>query len=185
MATQPNVHSVQFYDTHDALIDRLSGIVCSGLLIGNSVLIVATQQHRDQLLRALGRLEVDVRKFARDYRFSMRDAQETLSLFMTDGMPDPRLFRATIGQLLTDSKRMAQSKDRGLTVFGEMVSLLWEQGNKLGALALERLWNESLNESAFHLHCAYPRWLFGQDESGMRNICESHSHILNAMGPAA
>ena len=63
-------------------------------------------------------------------------------------------------------------------VAGEMVSVLWEQGNKTGALALERLWNELPNERAFHLHCAYPRAIFSQDDSGFANICDTHSHVL-------
>src|SRR5438128_2169854 len=68
--------------------------------------------------------------------------------------------------------------DRGLVVFGEMVSVLWNEGNRVGALALEHLWNEVLKQQAFQLHCAYPRTLFVGDEAGIFNICESHSQIL-------
>lgn len=169
------VHSVQFYDTHDALIDRLAGIVCSGLLIGNSILIIANEQHRNQLLRTLDRLELNVRKSAHKRRFSMCDCKETLSLFMRNDMPDAELFRATVGQWVIES----ESKDRGLTVFGEMVAALWAEGNKAGAIALERCWHDTLKENAFHLHCAYPRSLFLENESDSLNICEVHLHILN------
>ncbi len=179
----PAVHSVHFYETHEALIDRLCSVVSSGLLIGNSVLIVATKPHREQLVSALARLEVDTRKYARDDRFAMCDAQEVLSAFMVDGFPDPKLFLKSVGKLVAEAKMAAGSKDQGLTVFGEMVSVLWEKGNKQGALALERMWNDLLNEKAFHLHCAYPRDLFGQDGAGILNICESHSHILGILAP--
>lgn len=181
----PAVHSVQFYDTHDALIDRLCGIACSGLLIGNSVLIVATEEHRTQLTKALVRLEVDVRSFAREQRFVMCDAEETLAQFMVDGFPDSELFTASVGKLLIEAKKAASPSNPGLTVFGEMVAVLWEQGNQPGALALERLWNDVLQDRAFHLHCAYPRSLFAQNETGMLNICETHSHVLGMVAPAA
>ena len=179
--TVPSVHSVHFYESHEALIDRLCGVVSSGLLNGNSVLIVATKTHREQLVSALGRLEVDVRKYSREDRFTMYDAQELLSQFMVDGLPDPDLFMDLLGNLVSHAKR---SKDQGLTVFGEMVSVLWQKRNKQGALALEKMWNDLLNKKAFHLHCAYPRALFAHDQVGMRNVCESHSHILEALAPA-
>ena len=178
-----SVHSVQFYDTDQALIDRLCGVVSSALLVGNSVLIVATKDHRELLTKALQRLEVNVRNYAREERFTMCDADEMLSKFMVKGMPDPKLFLSTVGQLLLEVKKAARSKDLGLTVFGEMVAVLWDKGNKAGALALESLWNDLLNERAFHLHCAYPRSLFSQDEPGMLNVCESHTHVAGLMNP--
>src|SRR4051812_30206112 len=184
MSSAPSVHSVQFYDSHEALIDRLCGIASSGLLVGNSILIVATEQHREQLIAALYRLEVDVRDYARQGRFIMCDAAELLGEFMEDGLPDPQLFAAAVGELLSDAKKSARSKDQGLVVFGEMVSVLWDEGNRVGALALERLWNELLNQCAFHLHCAYPRTLFSKDEAGIFNICESHSHVVGVIAPA-
>src|SRR4051812_22024688 len=87
MSSTPSVHSVQFYDSHEALIDRLCGIASSGLLVGNSILIVATEQHREQLIAALYKLEVDVRDYAREGRFIMCDAEELLVEFMVDGCP--------------------------------------------------------------------------------------------------
>jgi DcmR-like sensory protein len=176
----PPVHSVQFYDTHEALIDRLCGIVCSGLLIGNSILIIATEDHRNQLLTALHRLEVDVRRYAREERFTMCDAEGLLSKFMVGDVIDQKRFVSCVGELLSHSKDAARSKEQGFTVFGEMVSVLWEQGNKPGALELERLWNELLNEKAFHLHCAYPRAIFADNDSGFLNVCATHSHVVTA-----
>lgn len=113
----------------------------------------------------------------------MCDAEEMLSTFMVKGAPDRELFLIFVGKLLLNSKKVARSKDKGLVVFGEMVAVLWAAGNKRGALALERLWNDLLHERAFHLHCAYARALFGEDEAGIRNVCESHSHVLGAISP--
>lgn len=174
----PSVHSVHFYDADEALIDRLCGVVSSGLLIGNSVVIVATEEHRQQLIKALQRLEVNVRSYAREERFTMCDADEMLAQFMVKGRPDAELFHSSLGQLLINAKKAARGKDQRLTIFGEMVAVLWDQGNKTGALELETLWNDFLKGKAFHLHCAYPRVLFADDETGIQNICESHSHVM-------
>jgi len=178
MSSGASVHSVQFYDSHEALIDRLCGVVSSGLLVGDSVLIVATEQHREQLIAALRELKVDALYFAQENRFIMCDAEELLAEFMLEGLPDPKLFQSSVGKLLEESSPGSGEENRGLVVFGEMVSLLWDEGNRVGALALEHLWNEALKEQAFHLHCAYPRTLFIGDEAGIFNICESHSQIL-------
>lgn len=173
-----NVHSVHFYGNDEALISRLCGVVCSGLLVGNSVLLVATSEHRDQLVSCLERLEVDVRQHAREGQFSMFDAEELLSTFMVNHVPHPKLFLASVGNVLAEAKKAARSKDQGLTVFGEMVAVLWQQGNKTAALALEKLWNDLLNDRAFHLHCAYPQSLLENDLEGMRGITEVHSHVV-------
>jgi MEDS: MEthanogen/methylotroph, DcmR Sensory domain len=184
MAASARVHSVHFYDTNKALIDRLCGIVSSGLNVGNAILIVATADHRDQLVQALEENGIDVQAHIAEDRFNMCDAEEMLSQFMVRGLPDPALFSASVGRLLLNAKKAARSKEQGLVVFGEMVAVLWSEGNQAGAIAVERLWNDLLNERAFHLHCAYPRALFSQDEAGMVNICDSHSHVVGALAGA-
>lgn len=176
----PIVHSVHIYDEHSALVKRLCGIVSSGLKVGNSVLIVATPSHRNALVKELTDADVEVREHAREGRFTMYDAEETLATFMVNGCPDRVRFDQSVGKLLSEAREKARSKDRGLTVFGEMVAVLWEQGNKEAALQLENLWNDLLNERAFHLHCAYPRWNFVNpaDEAGMAAVCHTHSHVF-------
>lgn len=183
-ALAPAIHSVQFYDTDEELVHRLCGVVRSGLLIGNSVLIVATSAHREQLVKALKRIDVDIRTYAREGRFTMCDAEGMLCRFMVNELPDRKLFLASMGELLLEAKKAACSKDQALVVFGEIVAVLWKDGNKAAALALELLWNELLNERAFHLHCAYPRAAFCEDEAGILNVCESHSHVLGVLNPS-
>lgn len=180
MSNAPVIHSVHFYEDHSALIERLCGISASGLRSGNSVLIVATAAHRLQLVKELKDSGVDVRSAARERRFIMLDANETLTTFMVAGVPDAGLFHQSIGELLSESRKSALNKNQGITVFGEMVAVLWDQGKREAALKLEQLWNDALNQSVFHLHCAYPRALFQGEDSGMDSICHSHSHVLVA-----
>jgi len=176
----PLVHSVHFYENQSALIERLCGISSSALRTGNSVLIVATAAHRLELVKQLKEAGVDVRSLAREGRFIMFDAKETLQTFMVDGFPNAELFEKSVGTILSESRKKALGKDQGLTVFGEMVAVLWDEGNREGAIALEELWNQVLNDRTFHLHCAYPRRFFQDGESGMDSICQTHSHVLVA-----
>ena len=169
------VHSVHFYDHDIALIKRLSSIVGAAIGVGNSVLIVATPEHR----RALGN-PMGLKKLG---RWTCRDAQQALGKFMRADAPDPDLFRNSVGQWVRAARQAAWNQEKGLTVFGEMVALLWSQGNKEGALKLETLWNELLSNRSFHLHCAYPRSLFGRgdDAHGFRLICNEHSHVIGEL----
>lgn len=173
----PPVHSVHVYEQEMDLITRLCAIVSTSLRLGDAVLIVATQNHRHQLVSELEKAGIDVRTSARDGRYIMLDAAETLSTFMLDGSPDPIRFSASVGTVLEDARARAKSKNQGLTVFGEMVAVLWDGGQKEAALALEDIWNSALAGSTFHLHCAYPRAVFS-DPTELRSVCEVHSHVL-------
>jgi hypothetical protein len=171
----PVVHSVHFYETDEALMQRLGSIVLSGFQAGVSALLVMTDEHATQFLAFLKRRGVDPLREERNGRLFLVSAEATLARFMRDGMPDADLFMQNVGGLVKTA--CAASERAGLTAFGEMVAVLWEQGNKVGALALEMLWNDLLEEESFHLHCAYPKSLFrtakSQEELG--SICDYHS----------
>lgn len=174
----PAVHSVQFYEDDEALIRRLQSIVKTSLDSGSSALIVATQEHRHQLVSALR--ESGVNPVKSGQRLQMLDARETLDKFMVHGRPNRQRFMASVGKLLSRATEAAVNQHRGLMVFGEMVAVLWSDSNRLGALELERLWNELLHEGTFHLHCAYPRWTLdgNHNDLTMKSICDEHSAVL-------
>jgi hypothetical protein len=173
----PAIHSVHIYEEASSLILRLCGIVGSSLRRGNAAIIVATADHRNRLVKGLRETGIDVRAKARAGRFIMVDAKEMLSTFMVNDAPDRELFQFSLGELLTKAGPTAGSKPRGLTVFGEMVAVLWEEGNREAALHLEELWNEALSDRAFHLHCAYPRSGFVNDLDE-HAVCSRHSHTI-------
>jgi len=178
MSSQPPpVHTVHVYEQEVDLITRLSAIVSTSLRLGDAVLIVATQDHRHRLVSELEKAGIDVGASVRDGRYIMLDAAETLSTFMLNGSPDAARFSASVGKVLEDARARAKSKDQGLTVFGEMVAVLWDGGQKEAALALEGIWNSALADSTFNLHCAYPCTVFS-DPTELRSVCEVHSHVL-------
>ncbi len=61
-----------------------------------------------------------------------------------------------------------------------MVALLWGAGDVLGAIELERLWNELAHESSFSLFCSYrcDPALAGEHADALQHICRQHSVIL-------
>ena len=173
----PAVHSVHIYENDHALITRLCAIFATSLQLGDSALIIATADHRERLMTALKEVGVDIRACAREGRYTMLDAEQLLSTFMRDGMPDAKLFRQSIGSVLLDARRRADSRSHGLIACGEMVALLWQQGNKIAALELEELWNMAMRDVTFHLHCAYPHGAF-QAAGDIDSVHNLHTHVV-------
>jgi hypothetical protein len=60
-------------------------------------------------------------------------------------------------------------------VFGEMVALLWADGDRNGALVLEELWNDLTRRMSFPLLCAYPARFFSTDPSSILNLADISS----------
>ncbi len=93
---------------------------------------------------------------------------------MVAGIPDPVLFNATIGSIVEHAARGG----RAVRVFGEMVALLWAEGNVTGALALEALWNDMASDRRFFLLCAYPEVVLDEAPSRAVNaMCDRHSDL--------
>ena len=70
----------------------------------------------------------------------------------------------------------------GVRAFGEMVALLWAEGNHAAAIRLEGLWNELQKSHSFSLFCAYPMGELCEEKfSGAHDsICSVHSRVLPA-----
>jgi PAS domain S-box-containing protein len=101
---------------------------------------------------------------------------------MIDGLPDTTRFTALMDSLLSQLQFAGNGSQRPTAVFGEMVALLWAEGNQDAALQLEQLWNRLADTHSFHLHCAYPIDLFAShaDAESIEAICAEHSRIIPA-----
>ena len=145
-------HLVQYYEKEDFLCDRIADFMSEGLRGGAAAVLIATRAHSDGVESRFRGKGVDLPQLKATGRYHALDAQETLSRFMVNGRPDPQRFATTIGPVI----RAARGGDRRVLAFGEMVALLWAQGNRDAALRLEELWNDLARTETFALLCAYP-----------------------------
>lgn len=164
----PVDHFVFFYENEAELEREVAGYLASGLDAGNSGIVIATPEHRQALSNRLGVQERDRQSVL------FLDARETLNSLMLNGVPDATLFEANVGAIVRES--LAGST--GLTAYGEMVALLWSDGNVLGALDLEELWNTLQTHAGFSLLCAYPADNAHEASWGVPAICSSHSAVF-------
>jgi signal transduction histidine kinase len=162
-------HAVQFYEGEEYLYARASAFLAEGIASGASGLVVATDVHRRGIADALAARGIDA------VALTFADARETLTTFMRDGAPDFALFRTSIGGILDRLGPRA-------CVYGEMVDLLWRDGQRHAAIRLEELWNELAATYDFTLLCAYPMTNFGggADASLFDDVCATHASVLPA-----
>lgn len=171
-------HFVQFYETDGFLLNSLSGFIGKAIKSGDGAIVVATEAHRhglDELLQANG-LDVAGAR-ARGYYVSL-DAADTLAKLMVDGAPDPRRFNEVIGSVIAG---VTDGRSR-TSAFGEMVALLWAEGNFTAAIRLEELWNDLQKLHPFSLFCAYPMNELGGERfvEPHSSVCSVHSRVIPA-----
>jgi signal transduction histidine kinase/CheY-like chemotaxis protein len=171
-------HFVQFYDADGSLLNSLSGFIGAAINSGDGALVVATNAHReglDELLQANG---LDLISAKSRGQYISLDASETLSKFMVNGSPEPQRFTQIMGNMIE-----SVSEGRNcVRAFGEMVALLWAEGNYSAAIRLEELWNDLQKNHSFSLFCAYPMNSFSGEKSAepLSGVCSAHSRVIPA-----
>lgn len=168
-------HLVQFYERDDALINELNQYISLGLHKGEPGIVIASKVHRDELEERLKASGLDLTTASARGQYVTIDAHELLPKLMVDGAPDPQRFAELIGSRVT---QLAKGQPH-VRAFGELVALLWREGNQQAAIRLEGLWNAwQEKRPVFSLFCAYGKDDLGQ--SVLDSICEQHSRVLKA-----
>jgi hypothetical protein len=166
-------HSVYFYEDDSFLIDKVTDFAREGLLHQETVIIIATDQHRGELKTKL--TEEVIGLWAPTGRnYVTLDASETLALFMRNGWPDERLFLKVMGQISNSGAGTTRVR-----IYGEMVALLWAEGNHLAAIHLERLWNKLVEQRDCSLLCGYPSSAFQEPDKAFafQDVCACHTKV--------
>ena len=172
-------HAVRFYDNDKSLAQIVAQFLGEGLAAAHPGIVVATPAHRGAILKALAATSLDVVGLQRSGDLVFLDAKETLSLFMTEGKPKAGAFMKSMCDVI---KRVCRGRpDCTIRVYGEMVDVLWKNGQQQAAIDLEMLWNQLANMQAFSLLCGYAMGHFYKDAQ-MQDICRQHTHVVSADG---
>jgi hypothetical protein len=176
--TKPETHLVQLYGKDDRLLTmNVSRYLSEGLRRGEGLVVIATAEHRSSIACQL-RLEVGYSQAILEGRLVFLDARETLSRLLRDGQPDSDLFRSVVGS--TVSRVQERAGHSVLRAYGEMVGLLWQDGEFTAAAELETYWNSLLASSDISLFCAYPVDIFGEEfqMDKVDAVLCAHTHLL-------
>jgi signal transduction histidine kinase len=173
-------HDVQFYADDAFLLDSLVPFVGKSLEVGGAAVVVATKAHRDGLSQRLEARGIPLSLAVQQGRYISLDAAQTMAAFMKEGMPDKTLFTRVVGEVITWAAAAANSAK--VAIFGEMVALLWQQGNADAAIRLEQYWNELAETHSFSLLCGYPLAGFNREHhrDSFAKICAEHHAVIPA-----
>jgi hypothetical protein len=172
----PAEHVVQIYENDEVFLNLLEGFVSSGIAAGECVILIATAVHLSALTDRLARQGNDIAALTADDHLILLDAKETLAQFMINGWPEADLFYQVVSRII----QRAKDRNRPVRAFGEMVALLWAEGETAATVHLEILWNRFCETQSFCLLCAYPATGFTQDiNSSANTICCAHSKMIS------
>lgn len=173
-------HVIHFYAEESFLLDELSRFIGTALIGGDVAIVIATSPHREDLAKRLSARGLDLSRALQWGRYVPLDASETLARFMVNGLPDAEKFYSHLGEVIERAALAGESNSPRIFAFGEMVALLWAQGNSPGAIRLEQLWNALAKTYSFHLRCAYPISHFDKQEhaEAFQQICREHSSVI-------
>ena len=171
-------HLVQFHKDERFLLETVSRFLASGLESGERVMAITTPSHRTALTAMLERHGLD--DALASGRLAFLDARGSLAKFMVGDAPDPDLFASMFAH---EMGRVRDGDPRvRVRIFGEMVDLLWRDGNTRAAVRLEELWNEAARDHSFSLLCAYAMGSFYRegDAEQFMEVCRQHGHVFPA-----
>ena len=168
-------HVVQFYDDDRELettaFARLAGAAGSG----DAVVVIGTSEHLAACRRVFVGAGVDMDRALAEGQVRLLDATEVLDAFIVQGRVDRGAFDRSVGDVI----RAAGETGRRVHAFGEMVGLLWAEGDVAGAIELEELWDELGVQLEFSLHCGYPAALMATPSTAQafEAVCDLHSEV--------
>lgn len=170
-------HFVQFYHKENSLMNSLINYIGKGIIGGHSCVVIATKQHRNILENHLQKIGLHITTLKSKNKFISLDAEETLAQFMFNDKPDLLLFKTVIGDII----KKVENPPFDIRAFGEMVAILWAQGNKMAAIQLEQMWNDLARIYSFSLFCAYPRPILEKDDHTdlFKHVCSAHTSIIS------
>lgn len=169
-------HAVHFYNDDESLQRTVVNFLADGLVIGQPVLSIATQPHSELFAAGLIERGFDVTKLGASRDLMLLDAHHLLDEFMAARIPDADRFRVVVGALL----ERAGARRRVVRAYGEMVDVLWKDGNTAGALHLEKGWNGLARAFHFALLCGYSigNVMSGPQIAAFEDVCGAHHHVI-------
>jgi hypothetical protein len=167
----------QLYQNEAHLAETVTAYIVEGLRSGEGVIVVATAAHWEL---SLGRLMRQPRRELVDavlrQQLRLLDAEVTLAAFMIDGLPQWNRFQEAVCPVINQT----QSRFGRVRIYGEMVDVLWQEGNQKAVTRLEQFWSRLAKQWHFSLLCAYRS---REPDAGTyldvpATACKTHSHLM-------
>ena len=144
-------HLAQFHRDRDSLADSIQLFFEGGLRRGNCVVAIAAPESADLILDRLTQSKFHPQALISSGQLEVVDARALIGQFMLNGVPEWARFRSALSLILDRVRPFG----RGIRIYCELSSLLWQDGNAEAAIQVEQHWNALGKASAFSLYCGY------------------------------
>jgi hypothetical protein len=177
-AAGPRDHIVQLYQDQQFLNRAVCRFAAGAIANGEGVILVPTAAHWEAFRPRLEAEGVDVRGAQARGQLTVVDADELLPHFMHDAMPDAPVFLG----LAADVINGARAEDRYPKVrwWGEMVNILWEQGNVAASMSLEDQFDRLAKQHEIAIFCSFVMDNFNSEVHSrlLPRLGKNHSHLI-------
>ena len=177
-ATAPD-HIVQLYQDQDFLSRAVCRFGAAALANGEGFILAATRTHWKAWRPRLEAEGVDVEAATGRGQMTVFDAEELLSRFMRDGMPDPTIFLPLAAEVVGQAR--AEGRYPRVRWWGEMVNVLWERGDVTASMKLEDLFDQYVaKKDGVAIACGFLVDNFNSDIQArmLPRLGTNHSHLI-------
>lgn len=174
----PNGHIVQLYQDAEFHGEAIGHFAAEGLIGGESIVIVATAPNWAHLSVRLLSKGFDPDELIRRGQLVLLDAEATLATFMFGAMPDARRFKAVAEA--TIERARADGKFRRVRWWGEMVNLLYIDGNQSGSTRLDELFDDLRCEQSISILHSFlmDKYDPGIYDRAFGDVCRTHAQVI-------
>jgi hypothetical protein len=174
----PDGHIVQLYQDDEFYCEAIGHFAAEGLIRGESIILVATDPNWANISRRLEGQGFDIPALFDRGQLTLLNASETLPKFMSHGMPDGKVFKPLASQ--TIEKARCGGKYSRVRWWGEMVNVLYVDGNGTGSHRLEQFFDEIAHEETVAVFCSFLMDQYDPHiyDEAFANVCRTHSHVI-------
>jgi hypothetical protein len=171
-------HIVQLYQDDDFYGEAISHFAAEGLVRGESIILVATKPHWENISARLHGKGFDTAALFRQGQLTLLDAEATLPKFMVHNTPDGSIFKPLAKD--TIERARAGGKYPRVRWWGEMVNVLYVNGNPSGSNRLEQFFDEVAHEERIAIFCSFLMDKFDPAiyDEAFGHVCGTHSHVI-------
>jgi len=174
----PRDHIVQLYQDQQFLNRAVCRFAAGAIANGEGVILVPTSAHWEAFRPRLEAEGVDVKAAQNRGQLTVVDADETLPRFMRDSMPDAPVFLGLAANVIANSRDGERYPK--VRWWGEMVNVLWEQGNVAASMGLEDQFHHLAHHHEIAIFCSFVMDNFNSEVHSrlLPRLGQNHSHLI-------
>jgi hypothetical protein len=177
-AAGPRDHIVQLYQDQQFLNRAVCRFAAGAIANGEGVILVPTAAHWEAFRPRLEAEGVDVKAAQGRGQLSVVDADELLPRFMKDAMPDAPVFLGLAADVIDNAR--GEARYPKVRWWGEMVNVLWEQGNVAASMSLEDQFDRLAKHHEIAIFCSFIMDNFNSEVHSqlLPRLGQNHSHLI-------